>query len=95
MYKNTDKRKIYHLIDIYFSGDIDESTFCNEFHCSYDLELDYASLTEEEYKAFSELGKVAGRFSKCEDDHKKYPGSYYTKSELRQKIMQTKAQLQR
>jgi hypothetical protein len=93
MYKNTDKRKIYHLIDAYLSGDIDESTFCNEFHCSYDLELDYDTLTEEECKAFSELGEVAGRFSEFEGDHKKYPGVYYTKSELRQKIMQTKEKL--
>jgi hypothetical protein len=86
---------IYHLIDAYLSGDIDESKFCSEFHRSYDLELDYDTLSEGEYKAFSELGKVAGRFSEFEDDHKKYPGVYYTRRDLHQKILQTKENLNR
>lgn len=86
---------IYHLIDAYLSGAIDESTFCTEFHCSYDLELDYDTLSEEEYKAFSELGRVAGQFSEFKEDHKRYPGVYYTKRDLHQKILETKETLKR
>jgi hypothetical protein len=93
MHERKDKRRIYYLINMYLSEKVDETTFCNEFYYSYDLELDYRSLTEEEHKAFSELGEVAGRFSEFGEDHKKLPGVYYTKKELRQKTLETKEKL--
>ena len=93
MYERTDKRHIYYLIDMYLSDKIEESTFCDEFYYSYDLELDRSTLTEEERKAFFELGEVAGRFSEFIEDHKKYPGVYYSKDELRKKVIETKNRL--
>ncbi len=93
MYERTDKRRIYQLIDMYLAKKIDEITFCSDFVSSYDLELDYETLTEEEHIAFSELGKIASRFSEFEEDIKKYPGIYYTKDDLMQKIIETKEKL--
>lgn len=93
MYERTDKRRIYQLIEMYLSGQIDEVSFCDEFYESYDLEVDHSTLTKEERKAFIELGVVAGRFSEFEEDHKKYPGTYYTKEKLKQQILKTKEDL--
>lgn len=93
MYEKTDKKKLYDLIDMYLSGGIDESIFCSAFCSLYDLEIDYRTLTENEHKAFSELGEVVGRFSEFEDDHEKYPNVYYTKKELNTKIQEIQSKL--
>ena len=95
MYERSNKRRIYQLIDMYLAEKINESTFCSDFVPSYDLELDYATLTEEEHQAFSELGKIACRFSEFEEDIKNYPGVYHTKEELKQKIIETKRKLEK
>jgi hypothetical protein len=95
MYERKDKRRIYQLIDMYLAEKIDEATFCSDFIPSYDLELDYDTLTDEEHQALSELGKIASRFSEFEEDIKKYPGIYYTKNELKKKIIETKRKLER
>lgn len=93
MYERIDKRRIYHLIEMYLSQKIDEATFCRDFVFTYDTELDYDTLIEEEYTAFSELGKVASRFSEFDEDIKKYPGTYSTKAELKNAIIKTKEKL--
>ncbi|MEI8125257.1 MAG: hypothetical protein WCG42_05845 [Parachlamydiaceae bacterium] len=93
MYKKADKRRIYELIDMYLSGKINESTFCYEFYCSYDLEIDYDTLLKDEYKAFYELSEITSRFSEFEKDIETYPGVYRTKEELKQKTIETKAKL--
>ncbi len=93
MYEKTDKRRIYQLIEMYLSNKINESTFCYEFYCSYDLELDYDSLLEDEYQAFYELSEITSRFSEFENDIKEHPGIYYSKEELRRKIIETKEKL--
>jgi len=80
---------------MYLSGKINESTFCYEFYCLYDLELDYDTLLEEEQTAFSELGKVASRFSEFEEDIEKYPGTYFTKKELKEAIIETEEKLKK
>ena len=93
MYERTDKRRLYQLIEMYLTGKLDESIFCDDFIHSYDVELDHATLTEEEHQALRELGKVASRFSEFEDDLKKYPGVYFTKEDVRLKILETKERL--
>ncbi|MDN3505827.1 MAG: hypothetical protein P0S96_01190 [Simkaniaceae bacterium] len=93
MYEKTDKRRIYQLINMYLAKRIDEEVFCSDFVPSYDLELDYETLSEEEYKAFDELSIVASRYSGFEEDHRDYPGTYFTKEELMQKVMETKLKL--
>jgi hypothetical protein len=93
MYAKSDKRRLYQIINLYLSGNIDELTFCDEFYSSYNLELDYDTLTEDECKAFCDLRKISSRFSASEEDHRKYPGIYATKEELKQKIIETKEKL--
>ena len=95
MYERIDKRRIYQLIDMYLLDDIDESMFCDEFYYSYDLELDFDTLTEEEHKIFYELSKITSRFSNFEEDIKQYPGVYSTREEVREKIKETKEKLEK
>ncbi|MFW9928720.1 MAG: hypothetical protein ACFFD1_04965, partial [Candidatus Thorarchaeota archaeon] len=77
----------------YLSNKINEATFCYEFYCSFDLELDYDTLEEDEYKAFDELSEITCRFSEFEKDIKSYPGVYRTKEEVKNKIISTKERL--
>ncbi len=93
MYEATNKRRIYQLIDMYLSKKIDEETFCEDFVPSYGVELDYDTITREERKAFSELQTVASRFSPFEEDHKKNPYFFYTKEQLKAKIIETREKL--
>ena len=90
MYEKTEKRRIYQLLDMYLSDKINELNFCHEFYCSFDLELDYDTLMENEYKAFYELSEITSRFSSFAEDHEKYPGVYSTKEELKKKMKKEK-----
>lgn len=78
---------------MYLSGKVDESTFCDEFYYSYDIELDYDTLNTNEEQAFFELSEIVSRFSDSKEDHQKYPGIYYTQEDLRQQILETKKRL--
>ena len=93
MFKKNDKRRLYWLLNQYTSGKITERIFCDEFYSSFDLEINYSTLTELEYKLFSELGLVAGRFSEYEEDHKLDPKAFYTTDQLKEKIVDTKKKL--
>lgn len=93
MFSKDDKRRLYQLIDMYLSKQITALVFCNEFYYSYDLEIDYNTLSPMEYSAFSELGKVSSRFSQFEEDLEKYSGVYYSEEELNQKVIETKERL--
>ena len=93
MFSKDDKRRLYQLIDLFLTKQITATVFCDEFHNSYDLEIDYNTLSPLEYSAFSELGKVSNRFSRFEEDIQKYPGTYYNEEELKQKIIETKERL--
>lgn len=95
MYEKTDKRRLYQLIEMYLADKIDEVTFCNDFVSSYDVELDHDLLTKEESCAFSELSIITGRFSEFEKDHKEYPGVFYTKEDVKFKVIETKNKLQK
>jgi hypothetical protein len=92
-FENTDKRRIYQLIEMYLKEKIDEAAFCDDFYYSYDLELDYETLTQDECRAFHELSEITSRFSEFDEDIKNYPGVYYTKEELQKKIIETKQKL--
>lgn len=93
MFSKDDKRRLYQLMDMFLAKQLSASVFCDEFYYSYDLEIDYDTLTPEEYTAFSELKKVSGRFSQFDEDFEKYPGVYYNEAELKQKIIETKEKL--
>jgi len=90
MYKKTDKRRLYWLIDRYLENDINESTFCDEFYYCYDLELDRTTLTAIEKQMFSELNQVTSRFSPYEQDHFLDKHAFTTVKSLKNKIQETK-----
>jgi hypothetical protein len=90
MFAKCDKRRLYWLIDQYLSGNIDETTFCDEFYYSYNLEIIPESLTKKEVQAFSELSKVSSRFSQYETDQELDPRAFSRTSELKQKIIETR-----
>lgn len=94
MFDKNDKRRLYWLIDEYLFDKIDESTFCDEYYYSYNLELDHATLLDNEKKLFSDLGAVASRFSEFEEDHKINDKAFSSASELRNKIIETKSKLE-
>ena len=93
MFEKNDKRKLYWLIDQHLSGKITERVFCDEFYYSYSLEIRDDDLTKLEQKVFSELDKIASRFSEYEEDHKLDPKAFYTIDQLKQKIKETKEKL--
>jgi len=86
----TEKQKLYWLIDEYMSGNINESTFCDEFYYCYDLQLDRDTLTDIEKKAFSDLSLISSRFSQYEEDHMLDALAFSTTEELKKKIISTK-----
>lgn len=83
MFPKNDKRRLYQLMDMFFEMQITASVFCDEFYYSYDVEIDYHTLSSLEYAAFSELEKVSSRFSQFNKDLEKYPGVYYNEKELK------------
>ncbi|GHV44572.1 hypothetical protein FACS1894180_6080 [Bacteroidia bacterium] len=93
MFEKNDKRRLYQLIDMYLSGIITASVFCDEFYYCYDLELDYETLTDIEQQYFSKLGTVSGRFSEFEEDHKLASKAFFTEEQLKDKIVETKEKL--
>ena len=90
MHPKTDKRRLYELMERFLDGKMDEPNFCDEFYYSYDLSLDYDTLTNEENHAFKELSNITSRFSEFEEEHKELPDFFYTKEELQQQIIETK-----
>jgi hypothetical protein len=93
MFEKNDKRRLYQLINMYLSGIITASVFCDEFYYSYSLEINDENLSQMEQKYFSELEKMTDWFSEFENDHIKYPGLYCNELELRQKVIETKDKL--
>ncbi|HRP03144.1 MAG TPA: hypothetical protein PLE30_10905 [Candidatus Kapabacteria bacterium] len=93
MYDRKDKKRIYWIIDQYLKGKITESSFCDEFYYSYDLELNRELLNEVEKQAFLELSKVSSRFSQYEEDHNLDKHAFSTVDELKQKIIETNEKL--
>jgi hypothetical protein len=94
MFPKNNKRRLYQLMDMYLSGTITSTVFCNEFYYCYDLEIDYTTLTDLEHIVFSDLGTIVGRFSPYEKDHLGLPHGFYTETELRQKVIETKKRLE-
>ncbi|GHT80052.1 hypothetical protein AGMMS50262_24130 [Bacteroidia bacterium] len=92
MYDKTDKRRLYWLIDQYLSNNIDDDTFCSQFHDSFVNEMDYKILTESELDVFHKLSDVSQRFSEFEEDHKLWSG-FITAKQLKEKVVETKEKL--
>ena len=91
MYEKSDKRRLYWLMECYLDGKIDESTFCDEYYYSHDLEIgiNSASFSIEEKTLFFELEMFLNQFAPDEQFHKRFPCSFWTKQELHDKIRDT------
>ena len=92
MLENNHKEKIYWLMDQYLSNKIDGWTFSDEYYKYYDL-AENLDLTPLESQLFAELSIIANRFTNIEEDLLKYPGTYFTEDQLRQKIIAVKKAL--
>lgn len=64
-------------MDMFLSGKITASVFCDELYYSYDLEIDYNTLNAVEQKAFSDLSSFSSRFSEFKEDHEKCPNAFF------------------
>ena len=90
MFEKDDKRRLYQLMDMFLSGKITASVFCDELYYSYDLEIDYNTLNAVEQKAFSDLSPFSSRFSEFKEDHEKCPNAFFTEEQLYQKVKRIK-----
>ncbi len=94
IFDKKNKKYLYLIIDLFASGKIDEKTFCDEYYYSYDLAIDYSTLTENEYRIFLELSEIVDRFSEYPEDHKLDIHAFTNKEELKKKILETKNALE-
>ena len=72
-----------------------EEDFCDEIYYTYDLNIDDETLTSDEKTIFKELALVTSRFSEFEQDHKKHPGAFFTATDIRRKVIETRKKLQK
>ena len=88
MYKKTDKKYIYWIIELFLSKKIEKENFCENFHDSYGLETDSENFNDKEEQALDDLHQVVRRFSSSKEDLKS-SGFFYNEKELRDKVQET------
>ncbi|GAB6868096.1 hypothetical protein [Bacteroides rodentium] len=93
MYKRGDKKRIYQLIEMYLSGKITTTDFCDEYYYSYDMELNNLSLTKQERLYLDKLGKITSRFSEYKEDHLLDPKAFSTTKEVYEIVLEVKNKL--
>lgn len=93
-YDSSDKSKIYNIIDLYASNEIDAHNFCDQFLKCYGMEVDPNTLTTQEEKSFSKLADLAVEFATFEEDFKKYHDTYYTEATLKEEVFYVQSMLQ-
>ncbi|MFD2115269.1 magnesium and cobalt transport protein CorA [Paenibacillus yanchengensis] len=86
MKEHTPKERLYWLLQLFGSRQIDMDNFCNEFHVTFDHDTDYDELTSEENKLFEDLARSAARFSGSIEDHMNHPRVYTTEDEISDKV---------
>ncbi|MEY9092596.1 magnesium and cobalt transport protein CorA [Paenibacillus sp. RC84] len=91
--ERTPKQRLYWLLRLYKDKEIQAETFCDEFHLTYHYELNYDELTETERVLFKEIAAVAARFSPFEEDHKIYPGVYFTTEDVERVVRENSSEL--
>ncbi len=78
------KGKLYYLLEQYFLNKYTTTVFADEFTVTYDLEVDYESLTEEENALFGELCAMTARFSSDEEELQ-IPNVYFSEMQVKEK----------
>ena len=79
------KEKIYYLIREYINGNYETEIFCDEYTQIFNIELDYDTLNEEQYKLLEELSVFTARFSPFEEDLK-IPNVYFSEEQVVTKV---------
>lgn len=77
----TSKEQLWYLIKGVVNGSYQVNIFCDEFTRVYYFETDYEALTEHEQYMFSEMAKMAVRYSEYEEDLK-IPHLYFSDEEI-------------
>ncbi|MBP5400270.1 MAG: hypothetical protein J6Y35_01425 [Bacteroidales bacterium] len=81
-------------MDLYLSGEISASCFCDAFHLCYDIKLDLNSLTPEEEKIFNKYSSIFCRFSPFEEDLLLDPHAFINEIQLKQAVQNAKMALE-
>jgi hypothetical protein len=81
-----DKTYIYHLISQYIDNQISLEHFSEKYFNCYSKFLDYDTLTKIERELFKDLSIVSSRYTEHLDDLIKYPGTYFSKNDLDEKV---------
>lgn len=89
MYNKNDKRILFWLINCFVNDEITAKEFCDKYYISFDLEIDFDTFTELEKVIFTEISDTASRFSEFEEDLNKYPGTYFSESQLKRQLVFT------
>jgi len=83
--KHMDAREqLMYLLEKYYMGKYETSTFADEFSRIYDLETDYSQLSNREHELMKGLSIITARFSSNEEDLK-IPNAYFSEKEVKQK----------
>lgn len=77
---------IYELVQLFKNKQIDSELFSDLFCESYNKELDFELLTEEEYQKFQDLSKVVSRYTPFKEEQLKYSDIYYSDEDLQNAI---------
>ena len=88
----TEKEKLYYLVREYSKGNYKTKVFCDEFSNMYNIETDYAILSEVERRYFSDLCEITDRFSEYEDELA-IPNMYYSETDVRNAVEKVVAAL--
>lgn len=88
----TGKEKLYYLLVEFQKGNYSITTFCDLFSEIFELEINYDSLNNEEYKLFSDLETKTARFSEFEEDLK-IPNVYFSAEQVKETINEVVNQL--
>jgi hypothetical protein len=86
------REKLYWLMDLLLADHHDAGTFCKEFERAYNFEVDKASLSGAERRAFSELFDLAVLYSPYPEERKLVP-QYRSGAQIRDVVRQTRRML--
>lgn len=93
MYNLTEKKYLYWIIECYDSNKITGEVFCDAYYKCFDLELDHASLSEDEHRIFLELDNVVERYTPYKEDLLYHPGMYFNDEQLKAAAQKAKNEL--
>ncbi len=82
----SNKNYLHELIQLFQDKKVDSKIFCDLFCESYNKELDFELLAEDEYQRFRELSKVVSRYTPFKEEQIKYPDIYYNDDDLQNAI---------